>query len=208
MLVHPSMIHINWHTTIKSTNFPSSQTSLPLPTRTPQTSLQELYLNSEPKYHIISSAPLAFNMADGPSTSSEANPKPLPTPPDFMNAPEPEDALRMAVEIYNDIVKPDYQLNWENIKGIFDTTEKNPQDFSEEENRKRSRQRKKDKGYVERYVKLVKGLKDHTMLELADFLLCELDNRGIINCHYRGKPWTGLQEDFPEDARRAFPAYD
>jgi hypothetical protein len=146
-------------------------------------------------------------MAENPSTPSEVNAKPLPTPLDFMNASKPEDALQIVVEIYNDIVKPDYHLNWENIKGIFDAIEKNPQDFSDKENKKRSRQRKKDKDYVKHYVKLAKDLEDHTMLELVDFLLCELDNRGIIKCLYRGKPWTGFQEDFPEDTRRAFPAY-
>jgi hypothetical protein len=102
--------------------------------------------------------------------------------------PSPKMPYKMVVETYNDIVKPDYHLNWENIKGIFDTTEKNPQDFSEKENRKRSMQRKKDKDYIKHYVKLAKGLRDHTMLELVDFVLCELDNRGIIKCPYRGKP--------------------
>jgi hypothetical protein len=130
-------------------------------------------------HHIISSTPSSFNMAENPSTSSEANPNPLSAKTVFENAELP-DALRMLVDIYNEPREPAGQLRWEKVKVIFDTTADHSCDRE-----KAKEQMDSDMDYVVRNITTAKNCKELPMFNKADIVLSTLDKAGIIKCPYR-----------------------
>jgi hypothetical protein len=119
-------------------------------------------------------------MAENPSTPSEANSE-LPKTKDFLNA-KPKEALQMAVELYNSGLAPEYHLNWQIIKGIFDTKDFWPS----KEDKARYKQRKADAELVKNKVKLFQSYR-LSASETAGLLLRDLDFLGVIRCRFREK---------------------
>jgi hypothetical protein len=191
--------HINRLTNVKSTNSSVHRHVFYFPQEHQKHFLSKLYLNSEPKYHIISSISSISSsiMTDRSSASSDASSL-LPTIEAFLNA-DAKEALRMVIEIYNDGIEPDEQLNWENIKGIFDTTE--DQACESEVAKAIQKQRKFDKTLVEMNVATAKRTKLLSVPQRAGVVMLGLDYARVINCPYRGK--MDLAEKFRESDERS-----
>jgi hypothetical protein len=190
------MIHINRLTNIKSTSSSVHRHIFYFPQEHKKHFLSKLYLNSEPKYHIISSIS-SSNMTDRSSASSDTSSL-LPTIETFLNA-DPKEALRMVIEIYNDGIEPDEQLSWENIKGIFGATD--DQACESEVAKAIQKQRKFDKTLVEMNVATAKRTKLLSVPQRAGVVMLGLDYARVINCPYRGK--MDLAEKFCESDERS-----
>jgi hypothetical protein len=139
-----------------------------------------------------------FFFSSSPS-SSGANSRILPTQEDkdFWKA-SPKEALRTAVELYNKGLEAEVQLNWENIKKMFDNTE--PHFWDCKEKKARYRRRRLDVWRVEEGLFMLQEYKCPAQ-DAAQFLLKDLDYKGIIRCQYREK-W-GLRDNFRENSMRA-----
>ena len=120
-------------------------------------------------------------MTEDPSTSSAAKSALLPI--------NPQDALRMTVELYNEGLPREDQLNWQNIKGIFDTKETGvladiKSVFTSKEKKERYAQIERDANCVRNYVEIVQAC---PALDAAQMLLQVLDFRGVIRVPDRRK---------------------
>jgi hypothetical protein len=136
-------------------------------------------------------------MTETPSTSSAEKSARLPK--------NPKDALRVTVELYNEGLPPEKQLNWENIKGIFDTRKTGfladiKSVFTNKEKEERYAQIERDANCVRYYVETVQAC---PALDAANMLLQVLDFQGVIRAPSREK-W-GLREIV--DHKRAFPPW-
>jgi hypothetical protein len=101
----------------------------------------------------------------------------------------PQDALRVTVELYNEGLPREDQLNWKNIKGIFNTKEtgvladiKNV--FTSKEQKERYAQIERDANCVRYYVEIVQAC---PALDAAKMLLAVLDFQGVIRVPDRRK---------------------
>jgi hypothetical protein len=120
-------------------------------------------------------------MTEDPSTSSAAKSALLPI--------NPQDALRMTVELYNEGLPREDQLNWQNIKGIFDTRDTGvladlKSLFTSKEKEEKYAQIERDANCVRYYVETVQAC---LALDAAKMLLEVLDFQGVIRVPNRRK---------------------
>ena len=120
-------------------------------------------------------------MTEDPSTSSAAKSALLPI--------NPQDALPVTVELYNEGLPREDQLNWQNIKGIFDTRDTGvladlKSLFTSKEKEERYAQIERDANCVRYYVETVQAC---LALDAAKMLLEVLDFQGVIRVPNRRK---------------------
>jgi hypothetical protein len=115
----------------------------------------------------------------------------------------------MTVESYNEGLPAEKQLNWENIKGIFETRKTGflavdvvKSVFTSKEKEERYAQIERDADCVRYWVETVQAL---PALDAAQMLLQVLDFRGVIRAPSREK-WD-LKETVDDNKKRAFPPW-
>jgi hypothetical protein len=96
-------------------------------------------------------------MTENPSTSSAAK-----SAKSALLPKNSQDALRVTVELYNEGLPREDQLNWQNVKGIFDTKETSvladiKSVFTSKEKKERYAQIERDANCVRYYVEIVQA---------------------------------------------------
>jgi hypothetical protein len=123
-------------------------------------------------------------MTENPSTSSAAK-----SAKSALLPKNSQDALRVTVELYNEGLPREDQLNWQNVKGIFDTKETSvladiKSVFTSKEKKERYAQIERDANCVRYYVEIVQAC---PALDAAHMLLQVLDFQGVIKVPDRRK---------------------